>query len=111
MANGIVYGRVNAVKENSIMLDDGQWYGDRDMVTLLGAEGIGLKDYVILSYWTKSVNNDGTWRNYKNVVALRKVENCAFKQLGDYFSRGVAAKLPEEGQHPRTEAADQPAPF
>ncbi len=103
MANGVIYGRINALKETSLMLDDGQWYGDRELIGRCLDQNINVKDYVIISYWTKSQQHDGQWRNYRNIVAIRKVENCGYKQLGEYFSAIAQATLPEEGQHPRDE--------
>lgn len=87
MANGIIFGKVLAVRDYSVLLDDGNFYGARDMVDQLEDNDISLKDTVLLSYWTKAVKNEETekWINFRNVRKLVKIEDADFPRLAAYF--------------------------
>ena len=86
MANGIIFGRVLAIKDYSILLDDGNFYGARDMVDQLEEKGISLKDNVLVSYWTKALkNDDGKWTNFRNIRSMERQSDVDFPRLAAWF--------------------------
>ena len=87
MANGVIFGRVLAIRDYSILLDDGNFYGARDMVDQLENKDIQLKDNVLLAYWTKAVKNEETerWINYRNIRQMDRVDDADFPRLAGYF--------------------------
>lgn len=81
MASGLLFGKVKAVNNNSLLLDSGDWLSlPRDYP----APDVGSN--VIASYWTKNSQYNGQWRTFRNAVHIRVLAGKVdFRQLQEAF--------------------------
>jgi hypothetical protein len=97
MASALIFGKVKNSKENAFMLDSGDWIS-----TPRGEDSPAAGANVLVSYWTKNSQYNGTWRTFRNAVHIRVLE-------GKFDFKELQAALVQFGQEVELTAYTAPA--
>jgi len=83
MANGLICGKVKNSKENAFMLDNGLWLATRH-----GEPSPAAGARVLVSYWTRNSQLNGSWKTFNNVIHCRRLDDqYDFRELQEQLTQ------------------------